>query len=180
MLVLNESLQKAGILTYILFSRIGYSQSGAISALLMEKTNAEDLIREHSNLLIRAAKSVDSGVIDVEAPERWQRLKVHGMSLVRYLREGKMELLYREIESSAGIKLKTLPHWLINEVRLEGRLESGNNKGSAIIITMGKIIEASRLCSKGLRFRGAPKGVENYWEAGPSSFCMSSAGIGHD
>lgn len=59
MLVLNESLQKAGIPAYIRLSRVGYSQSGAISALLTEKSNAEDLVKDHSNMLIRAAKLVD-------------------------------------------------------------------------------------------------------------------------
>ena len=180
MLALNESLQKAGVPAYTRFSKVGYSQSGAISALLTEKSNAEELISSHSNILIRAAKSVDEGVVGVEALERWQRLKVHGMSLARYLGEGKMEVLCREIESSTGIQLKTLPRWLINETRLEERLESGNGRGSAIVITVGNGVEASKLCSKGLRFGGALKVVEKYWEAGPGSVCMSCAGVGHD
>lgn len=80
----NESLQKAGIPAYTRFSRVGYPQSGAISALLTEKSNAEELINNHSNILIRAAKSVAEGIIGVEALEHWQPLKVHGMSLARY------------------------------------------------------------------------------------------------
>ena len=162
MLVLNESLQKAGIPAYIRFSRVGYSQSGAISALLTERSNVEDLVKDHSNMLIRDAKSADEKVIGIEALERWQRLKMHGMSLARYLGEGKMELLRREIGSSTGIQLKTLPRWLINETRLEERLESGSGRGLAVVITVGNSIEASKLCSKGLRFGGALKVVEKY------------------
>ena len=109
MLALNESLQKAGIPTYTRFSRVGYSQSGAISALLIEKSSAEQLVSNHSNILIKVAKAVDAGVIGVEVLECWQRLKVYGMSLARYLGKGKMELLCREIESSTGIQLKTIP-----------------------------------------------------------------------
>ena len=90
MLALNESLQKAGIPAYTRFSRVGYSQSGAISALLTEKSSAEQLVNNYSNIIIKAAKAVDAGVIGVEALERWQKLKVHGMSLARYLGEGKM------------------------------------------------------------------------------------------
>lgn len=41
MLVLNDSLQKAGVLAYIRFS---HAQSRAISALLTEKSSAEDLV----------------------------------------------------------------------------------------------------------------------------------------
>lgn len=117
---------------------------------------------DHSNALIKAAKSIDQGVIGVEALEQWQRLKVHGMPLLQYLGEGKMDLLYREIESSIGIKLKTRPRWLVNEARLEERLESGTGKGSAIVITVGNSTEAAKLCAKGLRFGGALKVIERY------------------
>lgn len=115
MLVLNEALQKVGVPSYIRFSRLRYFQSGSISALLREKSNAEELIKDHSNTLIRATKSVDEGVVGLEALERWQRLKVHGMSLARYLGEGKMDLLCREIESSTDIKLKTRPQAQISK-----------------------------------------------------------------
>lgn len=100
MLVLNEALQRANLPAYVRFSKVGYSRSGAISGLLTEKSNAEDLLRDYSTLLIRTAKSVNGGVIGVETLERWHRLEVHGMPLMRYLGEGKMELLCREIESS--------------------------------------------------------------------------------
>ena len=181
MLALNKSLQKAGIPpAYTRFSRVGYSQSGAISALLTEKSSAEQLVNNHSNILIRAVKTVDMGVIGVEALERWQRLKVHGMSLARYLGKRKMEVLCREIESSTGIQLETVPHWLISETRLEERLESGTERGSAIVITVGTSEKAAKLCSKGLRFGGALKVVEKYWEAGPGLVCLSCAGVDHD
>ena len=105
---------------------------------------------------------------------------MHEMSLARYLGEEKMELLRREIELSTGIQLKTLPRWLINETRPEERLESGSRRGSAIVITVGNSAEASKLCSKGLRFGGALKVVGKYWEAGPGSVCMSCPGVGHN
>lgn len=95
---------------------MGYSQSGAPSGLLIDKSNADDLIRGHSNVLIRESKLVDEGVTGVEALEWWQRLKVHGMPSTALFGEGKMELLCREIESSTGIRLKTLIHHLIDRL----------------------------------------------------------------
>ena len=109
MLVLNEALARAGERVDIQFSRVRYSSSGAVSALLTEKANARLLILQLSNILIRAAKTVDAAIVGVEILEYWQRLKVHGMSLDRYLGDGKIELLRREVESSTGIKLKALP-----------------------------------------------------------------------
>ena len=118
MLALNEALQRAGEGLETRFCRVRYSPSGAVSALLTEKANAGSIIPRLSNVLIRAAKPVDMAIIGVEILEHWQRLKVHGMSLERYLGEGSMELLKREVESSTGIQLKALPRWLINESRL--------------------------------------------------------------
>ena len=36
-------------------------------------------------MLIMVAEKVDVGVIEIKVLERWQRLKVQGMSLAKYL-----------------------------------------------------------------------------------------------
>lgn len=180
MLVLNEALQKAGETQDIRFSRVRYAPSGAISALLTEKADAGLLVPRWSNLLIRAAKSVDASVVGIEILEHWQRLKVHGMPLERYLGDGKMDLLRREVESSTGIQLKTLPRWLINENRLREEQVTRDKRGSAIVITVKSESEAKQLCTSGLRFGHVVKKVEKYWEAGPSFVCMTCCGIGHE
>ena len=46
---------------------------------------------------------VDQDIVGVEILEHWQCLNVHRMSLERYLGEGSMDLLKREVESSTGI-----------------------------------------------------------------------------
>ena len=116
----------------------------------------------------------------VEILEQWQRLKVHGMSLERYLGSGKMELLKREVESSTGIPLKTMPRWLINEERLKEQQEVNHKRGLAIVITVSSESEAKRLAASGLRFGRAIKKVEKYWDAGPRSVCLRCCGIGHE
>ena len=180
MLALNEALQKAGEPATVRFSRIGYSQSGAISALLTEKADAKELLETRRNILIRAAKTVDTAVIGAEALEHWQRLKVHGMPLGRYLGEGKMELLKREVESSTGVQLKTTPRWLIHESRLRERQESENYCGSSIVITVANNSDATYLYARGLRFGETLKVVERYWKAELRSVCLVCFVIGHD
>lgn len=88
------------------FSRLGYAQSEAISAFPTEKSSSEKLIRENSNLLMRVAMSV---VIRVEALKRWQQLNVYRMSLGRYFRKRRLELICRQLKSFSGIKLKITP-----------------------------------------------------------------------
>jgi hypothetical protein len=102
------------------------------------------------------------------------------MSLDRYLGPGKMGLLKREVESSTGILLKATPRWLINENRLQEQQEINNKRGSAIVITVSNENVAKQLIASGLRFGGAVKKVEKFWEAGPGSVCMRCCGIGHE
>ena len=81
----------------IRFSRVSYSQSGAILAFFIEQGDAIKLLKTHTNVFIRAAKTVDAAVIGLEELEHWQCLKVYGMLLSRYLDKGKIELLRREV-----------------------------------------------------------------------------------
>ncbi len=180
MLVLNEALQKAGEGLETQFCRVRYAPSGAVSALLMEQADGGLLIPRLSNVFIRAAKTVDAAIVGVEMLEYWQRLKVHGMFLERYLEEGNMGLLKREVESSTGIKLKTLPRWLIGEYRLKEQQETGTKRGSVIVITVKRESEEKQLCASGLRFVEVIRVVEKYWKARPSSLCMTFYDIGHE
>lgn len=117
----------------------------------MEKADAIMLLPQCSNLLIRTAKTVDDAVLGVENFKQWQRLKVHGMLLERYLvGPGKLELLRREFEISTGISLKTMPRWLINGDRLKEQQDKGGKRGSAIVITVSNDIEAKQLIADGL------------------------------
>lgn len=91
-----------------------------------------------------------------------------------------MELLQQEIKSLMRILLKTMPCWLISETRVEKRLKSRTRRGLAIVITVRNSAEALILCAKGSRFEEVLKMVEKYWEARPSSVCMSYTEVGHN
>lgn len=56
------------------------------------------------------------------------------MSLICYIREGKIELLCQKNKISTKIRLKTRLQYLINKAQLEKYLEFWNRKRSAIII----------------------------------------------
>lgn len=69
-----------------------------------------------------------------------------------------MDLLKKEVESSTGIQLKTLPRWLVNDNRQVTR----DKRGSAIVITVKSESEAKQLCASGLCFGHVEKKVEKY------------------
>lgn len=93
MLILNRSPQKARIPTYIRFSTVRYLQLRTISLLLIEKSGVKQLVDNQSNIPLKVAKVVNAGVMRIVALERWQRLKGHRMSLIRYFGKAKIEVL---------------------------------------------------------------------------------------
>lgn len=179
-MALNEALQKAGVESKARFSRIRYAPSESISALLTKKADAIILLPHQSNLLIDAAKTVDDAVVGVEVLEPWQRLKVYGILLERYLGLGKIGLLKREVESSTGILLQTMSCWLLNEDQLKKQQGTNNKRGLAIVITVSNENVAKQLMASGLRFGGAVKKLEKFWDAGPGLVCMSCCGISYE
>lgn len=84
--------------------------------LLKKKLSTENLVKDYSNMLIKAIKSVDKKIIGIKTLEYWQRLKVYKMFLVQYLEKRKINLLSQKIELSIRIQLKILPYWLISKV----------------------------------------------------------------
>lgn len=77
--------------------------SGAISILLIQKTDLRQLIPCQSNFLIQVLQLVDPAMVEIEVLEHWQRLKVNKILLNKYLEEGKIELLKRKVKSATGI-----------------------------------------------------------------------------
>lgn len=67
-----------------------------------------------------------------------------------------------------------------NEKSLKEWLESRNRKKSAIVVIIETRIEASKHYAKRLRFGRASKVVDKYWQAGPSSICITCLGISHN
>lgn len=50
-LILNETLQQIRFSDYIQFYKVDYSQSGAISRLLIERSNVEKVLKNHCTIL---------------------------------------------------------------------------------------------------------------------------------
>lgn len=64
---------------------------------------------------IRAARTADQGIVDVNAIETWRRVKVHGIPIARYVGKGSygVDKLRAEIESeNEGVEIPMAARWL--------------------------------------------------------------------
>ena len=85
------------------------------------------------------------------------------MSLAKYLKEGKIELLCQWLNHLLGLKIVSC--WLMSESQLEKRVETGTTRRFAFVITVSISKEAIKLYSQGLRFEETFKIVKNYSKA---------------
>jgi len=60
---------------------------GTITAISHQNAMAEMALL-YQDIIIKAARSVDKGIIDVDGNESWVRLKIHTVPLVRTMGKG--------------------------------------------------------------------------------------------
>ena len=65
--------------------KILYSGKEAISVLLSDKLNANELVNKYRNRLIKIVKTVDVLIIGAKIVIKWHKVKLIGMPLYRYL-----------------------------------------------------------------------------------------------
>ncbi|MCJ1360618.1 MAG: hypothetical protein MMC33_010626, partial [Icmadophila ericetorum] len=179
MLALNEALQLHGVDRQTRIITVRYTANGKLSVLLSEKARAKEVEKQYRDLLIRAARTVDNGVISMGATEAWHVVKVLGMRLERYLGATGMLMMRREIQSSTGMTLKRDPAWILSERTLQGRYQAGLQSTASVKLWMGSKEDAQLLCSRGLRFGMHVKAVKPWHETGPGTVCLDCCGIGH-
>jgi hypothetical protein len=67
-------------------------------------------------VVIKEARKVDAGIVDIETNELWERLKMHGVSFDRYLGKntgGDLEKLRQELQAeNEGVVFPLAINWI--------------------------------------------------------------------
>jgi len=98
---------------------------GTITAIPHQNATAEMAIL-YRDISIKADRSVDKGIIDVEGNESWERLKIHTDQQVRYMCKGTEGLQKMREETRAENEGVTIPaevRWLLNPLTIKEREE---------------------------------------------------------
>ncbi len=176
LLEINRALEKAGLPGFIRAVDSGYAASGHLTVLLKEGAPSSMLVPVYNDMLIATVRRVDSAVILVESSEQWQRVKVHGVPVQRYMNSANgLELAREEIELETDLRLKREPTWL----KSPKKIRAGRQRFAAIVVTVGSIEDARKLLKSGLRFGGHHYKTEAYRDIKPETVCARCCGIGH-
>jgi hypothetical protein len=173
---LNRALSNGGMPNFVRAVNAGYAASGHLTVLLQEGAPSSVLVPAYNDTLITAVRKCDPAVISVEISEQWQRVKVHGVPIQRYMNsENGLSLAREEIELQGVFRLKRDPVWLVSPRKLKTR----NQRSATIVVTVGSGEDARKMLKFGLQFGTRRHTTEAYKEVSPESVCPRCCGIGH-
>ena len=135
------------------------------------------MLRPIKNLLLKDAKALDPTIKDLIPAEQWYKIKIHRVSLDRYLKKEGLNLLKEEIETTNSLNLPLPPRWLGKDLQV--RYNKEEIAFSSIIITVRNRLIADQIIAKGLYFRGQNHKSERFIEIGPQDIYLNCCEFGH-
>jgi len=171
--------QKA--LAHIRIMNARSNAKGAITVITHPNATAE-MAMQYRDMITTAARSVDTGVVDVEQNETWEMLKYHAIPLVRYMGKGTegLQKIREEFKVvNEGRAMPTQVRWQANPRTIWERRQNGEIAVSLVVFVVKGSRLAQSLIKKGIKAAGVWYGVKVFTNAGPDSRCELCCGSGH-
>jgi len=132
--------------------------------------------------VIKAARMVDAGLVDIEANELWETVKMHGVNFDRYLGKktgGGLEKLRQELQAeNEGVVLRLAINWIGGPKHVGKKKAEGKKASPAVFAVKGSKM-AEIVLKGGLRVAAMKYDLEKFMNAGPDSFRGVGSRWGH-
>jgi len=177
----NRALFEAKVPYFVRIQGVTKNTPGCLSTITTPGATAEMLIK-YREIVIKAARKENPGIVDIETNELWEKVKMHGVNFDRYLGKktgGGLEKLRSELQAeNEGVVLPLAISWIggpkdVQKKKLEGE------KASSVVFAVKGSKMAERVLKGGLRAAGVKFDVERFMTAGPDSFCGVCSRWGH-
>jgi len=177
----NRALFEAKVPHFVRIQGVTKNTRGCLSTITTPAATAEMLIR-YREIVIKAARKVDAGIVDIETNELWERVKMHGVNFDRYLGKktgGGLEKLKQELQAeNEGAVLPLAINWIGGPKNVQKKKAEGKKASSVVFAVKGSKM-AEKVLKGGLRVAGVKYDVEKFMNAGPDSFCGVCSRWGH-
>jgi hypothetical protein len=153
---INRALLKAGAPHWIHIQEVKRNDKGTITGMTTDMCTVDNL-RKYEAVVIKAARIVDRGIISFKENEVWQRLKLHGLPLNRYVGRGTngLEKLQQEIQAeNAGVTIPMAARWLGRVPQLKERWTSRIIIASSVVFAVRGEDTALKLLGEGVTICG--------------------------
>jgi len=172
-LEVNRALFEAKVPHFVRIQGVTKNTRGCLSTITTPAATAEMLIR-YREIVIKAARKVDAGIVDIKTNELWERVKMHGVNFDRYLGKktgGGLEKLRQELQAeNEGVVLPLAIDWIGGPKDVQKKKAEGKKASSVVFAVKGSKM-AEKVLKGGLRAAGVKYDVERFVNAGPDSFC---------
>jgi len=177
----NRALFEANVPHCIRIQGVTKNTRGCLSTIMNLGAMAEMLIRCRE-IVIKAARKVDAGIVDIETNELWERVKMHDVNFNRYLGNkpgGGLEKLRQELEAeNEGVVLPLTINWIGGPKDVQKK-KADEMKASIVVFAVNSSKMAENVFKGGFRAAGIKYHVEKFINARPDSFCGTGSRWGH-
>jgi len=136
----NRALFEANVPHFVRIQGVTKNTRGCLSMITTPAATAEMLIR-YRELVIKAARKVDAGIVDIETDELWERVKMHGVNFDRYLGKktgGGLEKLRQELQAeNEGVVLPLAINWIGGPKDVQKKKVEGKKASSVVFAVKG-------------------------------------------
>jgi len=155
-LEVNRALFEAKVPYFVRIQGVTKNTRGCLSTITTPAATAEMLIR-YREIVIKAARKVDAGIVDIETNELWERVKMHGVNFDRYLGKktgGGLEKLRQELQAeNEGVVLPLAINWIGGPKDVQKKKAEGKKASSVVFAVKGSKM-AEKVLKGGLRAAG--------------------------
>jgi len=177
----NRALFEAKVPHFLHIQGLTKNTRGCLSMITTLGARAEMFI-PYREIVMKAARKVDTGIVDIETNELWERVKMHSVNFDRYLGKkmgGGLEKLRQELQAgNEGVVLPLTINWIGGPKDVQKKKAEGK-KVSTVVFAVKRSKMAKKVSKGGLRAAGVKYDVEEFMNAGPDSFCGMCSRWGH-
>ena len=169
----NPALFEAKVPHSIGIERVTKNTRGCLSMITTAGATVEMVIW-YREIVIKAARNVYSGIVDIETNEMWERVKMHRINFNRYLGKttgGGLGKLRSESQAeNKGVVIRLAINWIGGLKDVRKKIGKGKT-ASSVVFAVNGIQMARKVSKRGLRAEGVKDHVERFVNASPDSFC---------
>jgi len=177
----NRALFEAKVLHFVRIQEVMKNTQRCLSTITTPGATAEMLIW-YREIVIKVARQVDAGIVDIETNELWERVKMHDVNFDRYLGKktgGGLEMLRQELQAeNEGMVLPLAINWIGGPKDVQKKKAEGKKASSVVSALKGRKM-TEKVLKGGLRAAGIKYDVEKFVNAGPDSLCGVCSRWGH-
>jgi len=136
----NRALFEVKVPHFVRIQGVTKNTRGCLSTITTPGATAEMLIW-YREIVIKAARKVDAGIVDIETNELWERVKMHGVNFDRYLGKktgGGLEKLRQELQAeNEGVVLPLAINWIGGPKDVQKKKTEGKKASSVVFAVKG-------------------------------------------